>query len=253
MSRAETSSTGTEADGFVSTLARSRGARLLAVPSATGEGARAVLSDPASGVIVRLPWEAGVSRRSPGRSGTGRGAGEPERPFPAEPPGGLCRSMSFRARQRREPGGQLRHGTRGEKPSFAPWGRTSRTQQWARRPPRARDPRGGSARKSLRGGRRPHAPLRGRPAVCSGRLCLLSSRSHGHPVGRSPHRGQAEGHGPAALCPSHLRGISNEGTNVGRDAETRMLESTRNAPQPHPRGRNAGDPQTRARAGAGGV
>lgn len=144
-------------------------------------------------------------------------------------------------------------GARGEKPSFAPWGPTSRTQQWARRPPLARDPRGGSARKSLRGGRRPHAPLRGRPAVCSGRLCLLSSRSHGHPVGRSPHRGQAEGHGPAALCPSHLRGISNEGTNVGRDAETRMLESTRNAPQPHPRGRNAGDPQTRARAGAGGV
>lgn len=144
-------------------------------------------------------------------------------------------------------------GARGEKPSFAPWGRTSRTQQWARRPPRARDPRGGSARKSLRGGRRPHAPLRGRPAVCSGRLCLLSSRSHGHPVGRSPHRGQAEGHGPAALCPSHLRGISNEGTNVGREAETRMLESTRNAPQRHPRGRNAGDPQTRERAGAGRV
>lgn len=37
-----------------------------------------------------------------------RGAGKPERPFPAEPPGGLCRSMSFRARQRRAPAGRSR-------------------------------------------------------------------------------------------------------------------------------------------------
>lgn len=235
------SSTGTQADGFVSTLARSRGARLLAVPSATGEGARAVLSDPASGVIVRLPWEAGLSRRSPGRSGTGRGAGEPERPFPAEPPGGLCRSMSFRARQRREPGG--------EKPSFAPWGRTSRTQQWARRPPRARDPRGGSARKSLRGGRRPHAPLRGRPAVCSGRLCLLSSRSHGHPVGRSPHRGQAEGHDSGRSLPLPPAGnLQRRNKRGSRRRDTNVRINAKCAPAPPAGQKRRGPPN----AGAGG-